>query len=170
MSLRTSVAQGLRRGANMPPLTMREIQIIAMACLVVGALAIGYMMTPPNTFSPFCSYDMIYRLRATIEVDGQRYDSTATLQNITYRWLSGFLTQRQEHCRPSYGTALAFHLNDGRVVLIKPDVCSSARSAVLGGNSYKMARKFHSQADLLRHCMGSTWDVRSIYRGNSAHG
>ena len=41
----------------------------------MAADALWFVSAPPNSFNLFCTYDLTYRLRATIDADGTQYTS-----------------------------------------------------------------------------------------------
>src|ERR1700719_2631084 len=100
--------------------------IIALA--VIGLVFVVYERAPPNTFNPFCTYDLTYRLNVTIEVAGKQYSSRVVNQSSRARaWIATIGAR----CEQTHGTALSFRLADNRLVLISSYICSRARRAIV---------------------------------------
>jgi hypothetical protein len=96
-----------------------------IALAVIGLIIAGIAFTPPYTFHPLCTYDLIHRVDATIEVDGQRYSAQAVRQNsFSRRW---FAEMNSAGCVPTKGLALSFRLADNRVLLVGTEPCQKAR-------------------------------------------
>ena len=87
----------------------------------------------------------MHRLDATIE-DGVKYASAATVQNtFSSKWIEQL---NSAGCPPVSGTALAFRLNDDRVVLARARICPKAEKEV---------RK-KGTVDPTRYCEGLVWN------------
>src|ERR1700732_4579383 len=83
-----------------------------------------YRRSPPYTFDPTCTYDLTYRLTATIELGGERYSSEVVHQRSrSRRWVQ---EMNSGGCQQTYGTALSFRLADHRLILVGSEVCSAA--------------------------------------------
>jgi hypothetical protein len=94
-------------------------------------MIISYAFSPPYTFNPFCTYDLTYRLRVTLEAEGKQYTSEAVRQKSrSRRWIS---TMNHGGCPSSKGTTLAFRLDDNRLVLIGSAICRDADHALVYG-------------------------------------
>ncbi len=126
-----------------------------------AALAWRVSQSPPNSYDLFCTYDLIYRLDATIEVDGRIYSSTVTHQRAhSRRWIA---MMNQSGCIPTHGTALVFRLDDGRVFLGRVHLCRDATNK-LGRISPQQIARFEEDftramqqerdVDVMMHCRG----------------
>jgi hypothetical protein len=119
-----------------------------------------YERTPPNTFSPFCTYTFAYRLNVTIETGGRQYSSTAVRQKLTPRkWIATL-----GGCHETLGTALAFRIADNRLVLINTYLCQNAWEAFAGTHrnyiydDFFDAMRERRKVDVASSCMGVSKD------------
>jgi hypothetical protein len=102
----------------------------AVICVV---MVVSYAFSPPNTFNPFCTYDLTYRLRATLEAEGKQYSSEAIHQKSRpRRWI---MSLNGGGCPSSEGTTLAFRLDDNRLVLIGSTICREAEHILAYGKA-----------------------------------
>jgi hypothetical protein len=129
---------------------------VLAAGMVLGATALFHHTIPPNTISPFCTYDLTYRLNATIEVGGRHYASQVAFQQPRRRgWIMNLAT-----CRPSYGVAMPFRLPNDRVVLLWTNICDEAQKALADRTGRFYPREFRRAMaegrtiDVTRHCIG----------------
>jgi hypothetical protein len=77
---------------------------------------------PPYTFSAFCTYDITYRLTASIWVAGETLTDSVVFQNAHSRkWIS---VMNQAGCPSERGTALSFRTRSGAVILISGNICN----------------------------------------------
>lgn len=132
-------------------------------CLTILVIAITggytvYRQSPHYTLDPTCTYDLTYRLTATIELGGERYSADVVHQRSRSRkWLSGI---NSAGCPQTYGTALSFRLADHRLILIGSDVCSAALQRLAGSlnefysGDYATAMTQHRKLDLTPLCTG----------------
>jgi hypothetical protein len=125
----------------------------AIACLMVIA------SSPSATaFDLFCTYDLDYRLTATIEVDGRQYTSSVTRRQTRSRdWISNL---NSAGCQPTHGTALAFRLVDNRAVLAPTAICNEARQMLADAPrmprpTYARAMSERRSVDLVNVCRGT---------------
>jgi hypothetical protein len=137
----------------------------------IAALAYAlYQFIPPYTLDPFCTYDVIYRLTATIDVDGQPYSSEVVRQNsFSRKWISMI---NSAGCQQTYGTALSFRLPDARVVLTSTFICQSAKRELEDSRSnytqvFERAMAERRQADVAALCSGR---IQDVYPASQAHG
>ena len=109
----------------------RRFGWIAVAC---GVMLISYMLSPPYSFHPFCTYDLTYRLRVTLEAEGKQYSSEVVRQQSRSRnWIE---TMNSGGCPSNTGTALAFRLGDNRLVLLSSNICLGAKRIFATGFKY----------------------------------
>src|ERR1700744_152909 len=95
------------------PLNVRRMLVWIGVC---GLILFIYERVPPYTFSPFCTYDLTYRLKVNIEVAGTQYASEVVLQE--YRSREWIQVINYAGCPQTYGSALSFRLEDNRLVLL----------------------------------------------------
>jgi hypothetical protein len=152
--------------------TFRSLKLAApwvlAAGMALGATALVARTIPPNTFNPLCTYDLTYRLNATIEVGGRQYTSQVVVQGAHSRdWIARINTAG---CRSTYGTALPFRLADDRVVLLRPHLCRAARRALAGtekdyeAGNFRRAMAERRTVEVTRLCNGIGHDWRSRIR------
>lgn len=142
---------------------------------ILALLGFVYWAAPPYTFDPFCTYDLTYRLDATIEVDGARYQARAThQQSKSRRWIA---VMNSAGCLPKYGTALPFRLPDNRLILLRARICPSAQEQLAGSRQnycdgdFHAAMWAHRKVDLKPYCHAISFDQTSLKgRLNGADG
>jgi hypothetical protein len=130
-----------------------------VAMLVVVLAAIWFVSAPPNSFNLFCTYDLAYRLRATIEADGTQYASEVVHQrSFSRKWIE---VMNSAGCEQTHGTVLSYRLNDDRVVLIEARICQQALNAFdaakgerLYEADYRGAMIMRRQINLADYCIG----------------
>jgi hypothetical protein len=112
-------------------------------------------LMPPYALDPFCTYDLTYRLNATIDVDGQPYSAEITHMNSFSRnWIA---VMNSAGCQQTHGTALAFRPPDNRVVLMGPPLCLRARRALSDVDrdyeqSFAQAMAARKTVDVMQYC------------------
>ena len=110
---------------------------------LIGCAAVGllYASTSPQyTFHPLCTYGEIYRLRASVDIDGETYSSEVVRQTSKSRdWIYNL---NSAGCGATHGLALSFRLRDNRVVLLRATLCRD------GAEALNKARKI----DVSQHC------------------
>jgi hypothetical protein len=144
-----------------------------------GLAVIGYgLLTakPADTLGLLCTYDIAYRVQATIQVG----DETQTAEVIfretsSSRWIA---QMNSAGCLPTHGTAIAYRLADNRVVLVESRICTEAKRAFADprslysnspGPDYLVATQKQVEIDLGKFCVGlggnrnrgganTTWD------------
>ncbi len=111
----------------LPMRVARTLGLISvLAAALAGTFAV-YKRTPPNTFDPFCTYDLAYRLNVTIDADGQQYSSEVVRQlSRSRRWIREL---NGAGCLPTVGTTLSFRLANNGVVLVSSLICQKAQEA-----------------------------------------
>jgi hypothetical protein len=129
--------------------------------VVCGLMSIIYERAPPNTFNPFCTYDLTYRLNVTIEADGKQYSSKVVHQLSRPRKWVNVVNSNFEGCPQARGKILLFRLADNRLVGIKSDICWSAVLALADtpyaydhSDDFAQAMKEHRRVDVTSFCMG----------------
>jgi hypothetical protein len=142
---------------------MRVVRTFGLISVLAAALAgtfVVYKRAPSNTFNPFCTYDLAYRLNVTIDADGQQYSSEVVRQlSRSRRWIRGELMGAG--CLPTVGTTLSFRLANNRVVLMSSLICQKARQAFddtpygyeYPGDFGRAMRK-HRKVDVTSFCDG----------------
>jgi hypothetical protein len=105
-----------------------------------------------------CTYDLTYRLIATIELDGQRYSSEVVHQRSRSRnWLAAM---NMSGCSQTYGTTLSFRLPDHRLILVGSEICWAALRELAGSlgdfssANYVTAMVQHRKLDVTSLCTG----------------
>jgi hypothetical protein len=112
---------------------------LAAGCGIMFAAYSAYERTPPNTFNPFCTYRLAYRLNVTLEVEGKHYTSSVVRQLAhSRRWIATI----NSGCRRTLGTAASFRLDDNRLVLIGTYICPKALEALAGTHQDYIADDF----------------------------
>ena len=107
---------------------------------IAAGMVLLWSWMPPNSFSPFCTYDFAYRLSATISVNGEQLTDSVTYQNAhSRRWIEGM---NSGGCQSRDGTALSFRTSGGQVVLIPTRICRDAMYA-LADDGYKLRFEFY---------------------------
>ena len=117
------------------------VTVPLIGCAAVGLL---YASTSPQyTFHPLCTYGEIYRLRASVDIDGETYSSEVVRQTSKSRdWIYNL---NSAGCGATHGLALSFRLRDNRVVLLRATLCRD------GAEALNKARKIDvSQQDQTR--------------------
>ena len=116
----------------------RSATLLLISCAVIGGFALLIATSPSYSFHPLCTYDEIYRLGATIDVDGQVYSSQVVRQTTKPRsWTYNF---NRSGCGATHGTALSFRLPDNRVVLLRATVCRDGTEALKKVDKIDVAR------------------------------
>jgi hypothetical protein len=115
-----------------------SVTVPLIGCAAVGSL---YVSTSPQySFHPLCTYGEIYRLRASVDIDGETYASEVVRQTSKSReWIYNL---NSAGCGSTHGLALSFRLRDNRVVLLRATLCRE------GAEALNKARKI----DVSRHC------------------
>jgi hypothetical protein len=141
----------------------RRLMVMAgLGVVIAGA----YWYFPPNTFHPFCTYDLTYRLNATIDVGGRQYSSQVVFQNShSRRWIE---VMNSAGCLPKYGTALPFRLADDRLILLRTGICPTAKNRLsrtdnfyhIPANDFTDAMAKRQTIDLAAYCSGIGKDQR----------
>jgi hypothetical protein len=128
------------------------------SALLCGVLLTSYAFSSPYAFHPFCTYDLTYRLQATLEAAGKQYSSEVVRQRSRPRdWIAGLFSS---DCKPTLGTALAFRLEDNRIVLLSSSICQGAerkfadRSKRSYADDAVRAMKEHRKVDVASLCTG----------------
>jgi hypothetical protein len=99
-----------------------------IAFVVIAGATWRVATSPDNSYSLLCKYTEIYRVTATIEVEGAQYKSEVVRQNLTSRdWIRNL---NSGGCPETHGTALSFRLKDNRVVLLRSELCHDAIKAL----------------------------------------
>jgi hypothetical protein len=135
----------------------RKHFLFCLAILVIaGSIYAVYRRSPPYTFDLTCTYDLTYRLSATIELGGERYSSEVVHQRSQSRkWLS---VMNSGGCPQTYGTALSFRLADQRLILVGSEICSAALRKLAGSlydnDAFATAMVQHRKLDLMPLCTG----------------
>jgi hypothetical protein len=126
--------------------------------LLLGLLVFFYT----TGTEPFCTYDVAYRLTATIEAGGQQTTSQAVRRVMRTRKAFQWLGQ----CQGAAGKAIAFRLPDNRLVLARASVCPHATDQFMDGrDEYPGARAMRERTtiDVTRFCFGlSRVSARSV--------
>ena len=153
------------------PLTKKEFAIAILICAILGMGWVKVITSPPYTFHPLCTYDLIHRVETTIDVDGMRYRAAATSQNTFSRnWIAPI---NSAGCPQTYGTALAFQLTDGRVVLVRTGICRKAKEVLADFAPtdtwhyhpiFTTAMQQRRAVDVKRYCAGLIWDTAGLGR------
>jgi hypothetical protein len=136
---------------------MRELDRMLAAGAAIACIAVVTSSTPATAFDLFCTYDLNYRLTATIEVDGRQYTSSVIRRQTRSRdWIYNL---NSNGCRPTHGTALAFRLSDNRAVLAPTRICNEARETFAApprsAPSYARAMSEQRSVDLMKACRGT---------------
>jgi hypothetical protein len=142
----------------------RKRIVLCLAILVIASTYIYtiiytiYRRSPPYTFDPTCTYDLTYRLIATIELDGRRYSSEVVHQRSRSRnWLA---EMNMNGCPQTYGTTLSFRLPDHRLILVGSEICWAAGRELAGSlgdfssANYVTAMVQHRKLDVTSLCTG----------------
>jgi hypothetical protein len=133
----------------------------AIVAATIASVTAFVRFGPPYALDPFCTYDLDYRLTATIEVDGQQYTSSVTRRlSRSRRWIR---EMNSAGCQQTHGTALAYRLSDNRAVLVRTDICGEAqqtfadpqRRPYADERSFRKAISEQETLDLLRVCHGT---------------
>jgi hypothetical protein len=139
---------------------LKRVLMGIVACGLMLAAVYVYERTPPNTYSPFCSYTFAYRLNVTIETGGRQYSSTVVRQKLKPRaWIATL-----GGCHETLGTALAYRVADNRLVLINTYLCQNAWEAFAGThqnyiyNDFVDAMRERRKVDVASFCMGVSKD------------
>jgi len=116
----------------------RPATLVLIGCAVIGLFALLAANSPSYSFHPFCTYGEIYKLNATIEVDGQAYSSEVVRQTSKSRdWIYNL---NSNGCGATHGTALSFRLPDNRVVLLRATLCRNGAEALKKADTIDVAR------------------------------
>src|SRR5580698_8456759 len=101
---------------------MIGLAIVGVPLYLLYAGVTAYERAPPNSFSPFCSSTLTYRLNVTIETEGKQYSAFVVRQKLRPReWIKTL-----GGCYEVLGLALAFRLADNRLVLMNSYLCPKA--------------------------------------------
>jgi hypothetical protein len=138
-----------------------------------GLMFVVYERAPPNTFDPFCTYRLAYRLNVTIEIGEKQYSSEVVSQlSQSRKWVETI----NSGCRQTLGTAVPFRLGDNRLVLIHSYICPKALNALADtGKEYRsddfvQAMREHRKADLTSLCVGVSRNRPAQYSSSSYDG
>jgi hypothetical protein len=139
----------------MSPYAKRTLRSVCLLATIFVLAAIIYGYTPPNTFSPFCTYSLAYDLNVTIEAGGKQYSSEVVSQlSKSRKWISTI----NSGCQQTYGTALSFRLDDNTLILLNPYICGDALRALAGkeydSDNYFPAMHQHRKIDVNASCVG----------------
>jgi hypothetical protein len=122
-----------------------------------GLAFVVYQRSPPNTFNPFCTYRLAYRLNVSLEIGGKQYASEVVRQlSQSRQWISTM----NSGCRQGLGMAMPFRLEDNRLVLISSYICPKALHALADtGKEYRsddfvQAMREHRKVDVTSLCVG----------------
>jgi hypothetical protein len=136
-----------------------------MLAIPGGAIFVAYTYAPeatPTTFNLFCTYPLAYRLNVTIEAGGKQYSSTAVRRFWRARSWRSLIPGA---CDKPLGTALAFRLDDNRLVLIGAYICPKAQKAMADKrdhfqypDDFTDAMKEQRKVDVASHCVGVVGD------------
>lgn len=129
-----------------------------LGLVIGGVLLISYAVTPQYSFHPLCTYDLTYRLQVTLEAAGKQYSSEVVYQQshphkAIWSLFSG-------DCQPTHGTALAFRLEDNRLVLLSSMICREAKRRIADRSKANYATlvaramKEHRKIDVAALCTG----------------
>ena len=152
------------------------VKLLVLApVILVGAvlafLALAWNLSPPNSFSLFCTYDISYRLEATISVNGKDYSDWVQFQNSkSQHWIEGI---NYNGCPSTYGTALSFKLDSGAVLLVPAHICPNAMRSLgepykkpsdyyPGAGAYSKAMRAREKVNILEFCRGVEEDENPI--------
>jgi hypothetical protein len=122
--------------------------------IVCSLMLITYMLFPPYSFHPFCTYDLTYRLHVTLEAEGKQYSSEVVRQKSRSRhWIAAM---GDAGCMADKGTALAFRLGDNRLVLLSSNICLEAERKIADYYVEDAARAMreHRKVEVTSHCAG----------------
>lgn len=134
--------------------------------LIAGAIysVWSYWTSPPNTFNPLCTYDLIYKLEVTITYKDRDFSGGAVFQNSRSRdWISGL---NRAECPSIDGTAIAFRLEGEKTILIPTRICPDAIDHMSKlyskkeewpypvKRNYALAMAKGAEVDLLQYCRG----------------
>ncbi len=90
------------------------LAIVGVPLYLLYAGVTAYERAPPNSFSPFCTSTLTYRLNVTIETQGRQYSAFVVRQKLRPReWIKTL-----GGCYEVLGLALAFRPADNRLVLM----------------------------------------------------
>ena len=124
----------------LPSMFDRPATLLLIGCAVIGCFSLLIATSPRYSFHPLCTYGEIYRLSATVDIDGQAYSSQVVRQTTKPRgWTQNF---NRAGCEATHGTALSFRLRDNRVVLLRATVCRDGTEAL----------KKVGKIDVMRYC------------------
>jgi hypothetical protein len=102
------------------------VGLIAIVLLAGGLYR--FATAPMYSYHLFCTFREIYRVNATIEVDGRRYEAEVVRQTTTSRdWIRNL---NSAGCSSTHGTALVFRLADDRVVILRSTICNAGSDAL----------------------------------------
>jgi hypothetical protein len=139
-----------------------------------GLMFVVYERAPPNTFDPFCTYRLAYRLNVTIEIGEKQYSSEVVSQlSQSRKWVEPI---NSAGCRQTLGTTVPFRLRDNRLVLIHSYICPKALNALADtGKEYRsddfvQAMREHRKADLTSLCVGVSRNRPASYSRSSYDG
>ena len=138
--------------------SLRLSGILTIACGLIFAGFYLYASAPPHTFNPFCTYSIAYRLNVTIETGGKQYSSTVTrkFSRARQKWMDWI----NPWCQQPLGTALAFRLDDNRLVLMATRICPKAKYAK---DDFTDAMNTKRKVDVASSCRGVVHDQPPTY-------
>jgi len=122
-----------------------------LICAISGAAL--YLIMPPYTLNPFCTYDLIEQVQVTIDVDGTKYSSEIVHQNsFSRKWIE---VMNGSGCSQTLGTVLAYVLADGKVLLLPPPICAEIEKQLKkkGLHDYKEAMAHEYKASISQKCV-----------------
>lgn len=127
------------------------------ALVVCGLMVAFYEHSSPNTFNPFCTTSLAYRLNVTIETEEKRYSSEVVSQLSKSRGWAGPTNSR---CEQTYGNVVSFRLEDNRLILIDAYICPKVLRAFADtykdylADDFTSAMREHRKVDVTRSCVG----------------
>lgn len=145
------------------------LTIVGLPLYVAYVVVTGYQRAPPNSFSPFCTYTLTYRLDVTIETEGKQYSGFVVKQKLRPRdWIATL-----GGCYEVLGRALAFRLADNRLVLMNSNLCPKAFDYFEGNNlRYQLgidldaAMRERHKIDVMSYCRAVSHDKLRNPRGD----
>jgi hypothetical protein len=147
---------------------MIGLTIVGVPLYLLYAGVTAYERAPPNSFSPFCTSTLTYRLNVTIETEGKQYSAFVVRQKLRPReWIKTL-----GGCYEVLGLALAFRLADNRLVLMNSYLCPKASDFFEGkdllyafGIDVAAAMRERHKIDVMPYCRGINEDKLRKPRG-----
>ena len=144
------------------------LTIVGLPLFFLFVVVTRYERAPPNSFSPFCTFTLTYRLNVTIETEGRQYSAFVVKQKLRPRqWIA-----QLGGCHEVLGLALAFRLADNRVVLMNSNLCPKAWAYFEGndlryrtGIDLDAAMRERRKIDVTPYCKGINEDRLRKIRG-----